>query len=88
MAQVAIGGGSGFTQARVFERACYLGILASKSNSADVVEELKGRLAKFEDAFMKKFLENIQGVPDDFDPHTPSIAGLPHADQVANELLN
>jgi hypothetical protein len=91
MAQVAIekGDGSGYAQAaRMFERACYLGILASKSNWADVVAKLKGRLAKFEDAFVKKFLQHRQGLPDDFDPYTHTIAGLPHAHQVANDLLS
>jgi hypothetical protein len=90
MAQVANekGGGSGYAQARMFERACYLGILASKSEWADVVAELKGHLKKFEDTFVKAFLENITGLPDGFDPHTHTIAGLPHAHQVANELLS
>lgn len=90
MGQMAVekGDGSGYAQARMFERACYLGILASKSNWTDVAAELKGRLTKFEEAFTKRFLENMQGLPEDFDPHTHTIAGLPHTHQVANELLN
>jgi len=89
MADVAVekGGGGGFAQARIVERACYLGILAAKKQWVDVVAELKGRIATFEAAFVKKFLDNVQALPEGFDPHTHTIAGLPHAHQVANDLL-
>jgi hypothetical protein len=89
MARAAVekGTSSGYAQARVMERACYLGILARQSGWNDIVADLKTRLGTFQTAFVKKFLENIQGLPADFDPYNHHIGGLPHAYQVANELL-
>jgi hypothetical protein len=89
MANVAVekGNGRGFAQARILERACYLGILAEKKQWAAIVTELKGRIATFEAAFVQKFLENVPGLPEGFDPHTHTISGLPNAHQVANDLL-
>jgi hypothetical protein len=89
MANVALekGEGGGFAQARILERACYLGILAAKKQWADVVAELKRRIATFEAAFVQKFLENVPGLPEGFDPDTHTMTGLPHAHQAANDLL-
>lgn len=81
-------GSSGYAQARMFERACYLGILAMKSDWADVIADLKQRLGAFEGAFVKKYLENVQGLPEGFNPYGHAVAGLPQANQVAVELLH
>jgi hypothetical protein len=82
-------GSCGYAQARVLERACYLGILARKSGWADVVTNLKERLTKFDASFVSKYIENVQGVPEGFDPYAHAIARrLPHPHQVALELLN
>jgi hypothetical protein len=81
-------GSSGYAQARMFERACYLGILAMKSDWTDVIADLKQRLSEFEEAFVKKYLENVQGLPQGFNPYGHGIAGLPQANQVAVELLH
>jgi hypothetical protein len=81
-------GSHGYAQARMLERACYLGILARKSGWVDVVANLKNRLAKFDSSFMSKYLENVRGVSEGFNPYTHAIVGLPHPHQTALELLN
>lgn len=79
---------SGYAEARVMDRACYLGILARKSRWGDVVTNLKVRLDTFDAAFVKRYLENVQGLPGDFDPYNHHVVGLPHPYQVALDLLN
>lgn len=91
MAEVAIEKGTGshgYAQARMFKRACYLGILARKSGWNDVLADLKERLAKFDRAFVKKYIEPVQGLPEGVNPYEDAIPGLPHPHQVAIELLN
>jgi hypothetical protein len=91
MARVAVEkgtGSGGYAQARMIERACYLGILARKFDWTDIVTNLKDRLAKFDTSFVRKYLQNVQGVPEGFDPYAHAIVGLPQPNQVAVELLN
>jgi hypothetical protein len=90
MAKVTLAKGTGshgYAEPRMLERACYLGILAQQSGWTDVVNDLKARLAKFEPLYVTKYLENLNGLPDDFDPYNHSFAGLVKPYQVAVELL-
>ena len=53
------GNAYGFTEPRIMERACYIGILALKLNKKNVVEELKKHIKPFEKAYVKKWFSNI-----------------------------
>lgn len=57
----------GYTEPRIMERACYIGILALKLNKKDVVEELKKYIKPFEEAYAKKWfpkeIPESKGVP-------------------------
>lgn len=53
------GGGYGFTEPRIMERACYIGILALKLNKKEIVDELKKYIKPFEEAYTKKWFSNI-----------------------------
>jgi hypothetical protein len=77
----------GYVEPRMLERACFLGILPNQSGWTDVAEDLKARLSKFEQPYVKKYLTNLMGLPNGFDPYNPAVAGLPHPYQVALELL-
>lgn len=49
------GAAYGFTEPRIMERACYIGILALKLDKKDLVEELKKYIKPFEEAYAKKW---------------------------------
>lgn len=57
----------GYTEPRIMERACYIGILALKLNKKDVVEELKKYIKPFEEAYAKKWfpeeMPESHGIP-------------------------
>lgn len=54
-------GGSayGFTEPRIMERACFIGILALKLGKKEIVDELKKYIKPFEEAYIKKWFSNI-----------------------------
>jgi hypothetical protein len=79
---------NGHGEPRILERACYLGILAMKSGWEDVVANLKAKIATFEQAYFKKYLENARVAPEDFDPHDHAVIGLPQANELRRELEN
>jgi len=78
--------GSGYAEPRIFELACYLGVLAMKSNWDDVVDNLKERIAKFEAAFFQRYLANLTGMPEGFDPRNHTLMGIPQHDQLRREV--
>lgn len=55
----------GFTEPRIMEKACYVGILALKLGKNSVVEALKPLVAEFETAYASKWF------PDDREPTSP-----------------
>ncbi|NMB56552.1 hypothetical protein GYA19_01270 [Candidatus Beckwithbacteria bacterium] len=61
------GDACGYTEPRIMERACYIGILALKLNKKDVVEELKKYIKLFEEAYAKKWfpeeMPESHGIP-------------------------
>jgi hypothetical protein len=52
-------GGYGFTEPRIMERACYIGIFALKLGKKEIVDELKEYIKPFEEAYTKKWFSNI-----------------------------
>jgi hypothetical protein len=78
--------GHGYAEPRILEMACYLGVLAMKSDWGDVVGDLKSRIAKFDSAFFQKYLSNLTGMPEGFDPRNHAIAGIPHHDELRREV--
>lgn len=48
-------GGYGFTEPRIMERACYIGILALKLGKNEIVDGLKKYIKSFEEAYQKKW---------------------------------
>ncbi len=54
-------GGSayGFTEPRIMERACFIGIFALKLGKKEIVNELKKYIKPFEEAYTKKWFSNI-----------------------------
>lgn len=80
--------GYGYDEPRVLEKACYLGIIASKKGWVDVVANLKEKIKEFEALYFAKHLTNLPaGLPAGFDPRNHNISGLPHHDQLMRELL-
>lgn len=61
------GNAYGFTEPRIMERACHIGILALKLEKKDLVEELKKYIKLFEEAYAKKWfpkeLPEGHGIP-------------------------
>lgn len=61
------GNAYGYTEPRIMERACYIGILALKLSKKEVVEELKRYIKPFEEAYIKKWfpkeMPESQGIP-------------------------
>jgi len=57
----------GYTEPRIMERACYIGILALKLNKKDAVEELKKYIKPFEETYTKKWfpeeMPESKGIP-------------------------
>lgn len=57
----------GYTEPRIMERACYIGILALKLNKKDIMEELRKYIKPFEEAYAKKWfpeeMPESQGIP-------------------------
>ena len=53
------GSASGFTEPRIMERACFIGILALKLGKKETVDELKKYIKPFEEAYIKKWFFNI-----------------------------
>lgn len=49
------GEGYGFTEPRIMERACYIGILALKLGKTDIIDGLKEYIKSFEEAYRKKW---------------------------------
>lgn len=54
-------GGSayGFTEPRIMERACFIGIFALKIGKKEIVDELKKYIKPFEEAYTKKWFSDI-----------------------------
>ncbi|MFH1955886.1 MAG: hypothetical protein ABIJ36_03185 [Patescibacteria group bacterium] len=52
-------GAYGFTEPRIMERACFIGILALKLGKKEIVDELKKYIKSFEEAYTKKWFSNI-----------------------------
>lgn len=76
--------GYGYTEPRVLEKACYLGILALKKGWRDVVTDIGLMIYEFEKSYFKKYLSNL---PDGIDPMNHNhVIGLPHHDQLLREL--
>lgn len=78
-------GGSGYAEPRIFQRACYLGILALKSGWRHILDDLRVRIQKFEVRYIDKYLSAEQ-MPDGVNPYSHNISGLPHADQLRREV--
>jgi len=55
MLTLSEGDSYGFTEPRIMERACYIGVLALKLGKKEIVDELKGYIKAFEDAYRKKW---------------------------------
>lgn len=53
------GGAYGFTEPRIMERACFIGIFALKLGKKEIVDELKKYIKPFEEAYTKKWFSNI-----------------------------
>ena len=53
------GSAYGFTEPRIMERACFIGILALKLGKKEIVDELKKYIKPFEEAYTKKWFSNI-----------------------------
>ena len=68
----------GFTEPRIMERACYVGILALKLGRSDLVQELKTRISTFQEAYEKEWFKNI---PKDKEPTSP------RRDQLSIEII-
>lgn len=78
----------GFDEPRILEKACYLGIIASKKNWMDVVADIKIKIQEFEKKYYEKYLTNLpSNLFEGFDPRNHNIGGLPHHDQLFRELL-
>lgn len=78
-----IKGGYGYTEPRVLEKACYLGILALKKGWRDVVTDIGLMIYDFEEAYFKKYLAKLSVK---IDPMNHNVIGLPHHDQLLREL--
>jgi len=53
------GNAYGFTEPRIMERACFIGILALKVGKKEIIDELKKYIKPFEEAYIKKWFSNI-----------------------------
>lgn len=53
------GNSYGFTEPRIMERACFIGILALKLGKKEIIDELKKYIKPFEEAYTKKWFSNI-----------------------------
>ena len=53
------GNAYGFTEPRIMERACFIGILALKLGKKEIINELKKYIKPFEKAYNKKWFSNI-----------------------------
>ncbi len=53
------GNAYGFTEPRIMERACFIGILALKQGKKEVINELKKYIKLFEKAYVKKWFSDI-----------------------------
>ncbi|NQT66189.1 MAG: hypothetical protein HQ569_01265 [Actinobacteria bacterium] len=49
----------GFTEPRIMERACFIGILALKLGKKEIINELKKYIKPFEEAYIKKWFSNL-----------------------------
>lgn len=78
--------GRGYAEPRILEMACYLGVLAMKSDWDDVVDDLKSRIANFDAIFFERYLSNLTGMPEGFDPRNHTIVGIPQHDQLRREV--
>jgi hypothetical protein len=56
----------GFTEPRIMERTCFVGILAQKLHKVEVVTALKTLITEFEAAYIAKWF------PDDREPTSPN----------------
>ena len=68
------GDGYGFTEPRIMERACYVGILALKLGKTDIVDGLKQFIKSFEEAYRKKWYP--EGPPEEGKSISPSYDQL------------
>jgi len=58
----------GYTEPRIMERACYIGILALKNKKKDIVENLKVNLKVFQQKFEEYYFSNL---PEGVEPTSP-----------------
>lgn len=79
-----IKGGYGYAEPRIFQKACYLGILALKHGWRDIVTEIGLMIYEFEKLYFDKYLKNL---PKGIDPmNHDNVIGLPHPDQLLREI--
>ncbi len=76
---------SGYDEPRIFEKACYLGILALKNGWHNAFAEVVSSIHDFEPRYFSKFFTNI---PKGVNPENHNIMGLPHKDQLSREIMN
>lgn len=65
----------GFTEPRIMERACYIGILALKKGHVDLVKKLKPLIADFEKKYSDHWFSNL---PEGYEPTSPTKEQLLH----------
>lgn len=75
----------GLDEPRIFEKACFLGVLAMKKGWMDIVLGLTLKIREFETEFFKKYLTNL---PPNVDPENHNVMGIPHKNQLYRELSN
>ena len=71
----------GYTEPRIMEKVCYIGILALKKEKTDLVKLVQAEIKLFEDAYKKKWFS--EPPPEGVDVKFMS----PKEDQVSKELL-
>jgi len=68
----------GYTEPRIMEKACYIGILALKKKKNDLLKLIIADIKLFEDAYKKKYFSNV--------PEGVKITS-PKKDQLRHEVL-
>lgn len=69
----------GYTEPRIMERACYIGIYAFKKGKKDLVEKLKPLIKDFEEKYVALWFANVPA------GHEPTS---PKRDQLLQEVVN
>ena len=76
---------NGYNDARIFAKACLLGILALKAGWNNVVDELRGKAAAFQDAYAKRYWPNGEDASG-LTAEERELAGAPFGNQVRREM--